>query len=611
MAEEEPCGNHLARAKAAYGELLINIGCICNTLLSLNLESCCTTKTTDLRRTASWRSEARELLSEMNRMSNDGSSVSHGAESKEGIRQIALTRVPATGAEDNIDKPPASLSVAHAGDTKPLLSCSTNKLQLGCCTQSQKAQTALLVDQVVKVKDRAGYLTDIEGENCCNNLTTQDVNAHEAPASCNGQLELPRMTNAGVSACDGGCCPSLEDTEYTTAQPSKSTLLLNDVVSTSKSTCGGSQQKCSNVLKKEKIPNLRDGCCIDQQSKPLSAAIDSIQIDVGSGNTPAEHIVISVQGMTCTGCEINLYKTLIAIPGVKNVKTSLVLARAECDVSATDHTSVVDIVKHLERKTGFNCALLGEAGYYLDLVVENAEEYSNHNHVPKGVSAIEILDNRMIRVEYSPEVIGARDLLCNPFFRLAALAPVCQPPVISSGRKQLWRMLFKTILSVILTIPVLVMAWARLPPHEVTYGAVSLVLATIVQVYIAGPWYISAFRALVYSRLIEVDFLVVLSSSAAYLYSIIAYGFLVAGAPLSTEGFFETSTLLVTLIMLGRLVTTLARQRAVESITIESLQPASAILVDENTALRTELDSRLLQFGDSFLCLPVSFHDQI
>jgi Cu2+-exporting ATPase len=149
------------------------------------------------------------------------------------------------------------------------------------------------------------------------------------------------------------------------------------------------------------------------------------------------------------------------------------------------------------------------------------------------------------------------------------------------------------------------MAWAQLPPRHIQYGAASLALATLVQLYVAGPWYVSAFKALFFSRLVEVDFLVVLSSSTAYIYSVIAFAFLASGKPLSTEGFFETSTLLVTLIMLGRLVTTLARQRAVESISIESLQPPFALILDSKSNTRQEIDARLLQYGDVFFVLPV------
>ena len=344
--------------------------------------------------------------------------------------------------------------------------------------------------------------------------------------------------------------------------------------------------------------------CQDVAILPRTSNLGVDRIDLEKGASDVEHLIISVQGMTCTGCEKSLSKALTSMPAVSNIKTSLVLGRAEFDLRT--NLSIVETIKALEKMTGFTCSKMTLSGHEIDLTVVDPTLFTGGKDVPFGVSDITILDLHTIRVVYAPEVVGARDLMGNPFFASAKLAPMADPPLISSGRAQLRLMLFKTLVSTVLTIPVLVISWAELPPREVAYGAASLVLATIVQVYIAGPWYVSAFKSLFFSHLVEVDFLVVLSTSTAYIYSIIAYAFLASDRPLSTGSFFETSTLLVTLIMVGRLVTCLARQRAVESISIESLQPPTAILVNAKSDVREEIDARLLQYGDMFAVLPVS-----
>jgi len=56
--------------------------------------------------------------------------------------------------------------------------------------------------------------------------------------------------------------------------------------------------------------------------------------------------------------------------------------------------------------------------------------------------------------------------------------------------------------------------------------------------------------------------------------------------------------------MVGRWVAALARQRAVESISIQSLQSMTGILVDQNSKTEREIDARLLQYGDTFKVLP-------
>lgn len=223
-----------------------------------------------------------------------------------------------------------------------------------------------------------------------------------------------------------------------------------------------------------------------------------------------------------------------------------------------------------------------------------------------GVLELGLLDNKIICVTYDPEVVGARDLLLEPFFSKAKLAPIEAAPEVASSKKHVCRAFLMTALSALLTIPVLILAWAPIPQHEVLYGAISLGLATAVQFIIAGPFYTSALQALIFSHMIEMDFLIVLSTSSAYLYSVIAYAYLTKGKPLSTGNFFETSTLLVTLIMVGRAISALARQQAIQSISIESLQAPTAIHLNTKTQLEQTIDARLLQYGDTFKVPPDS-----
>jgi heavy metal translocating P-type ATPase len=102
------------------------------------------------------------------------------------------------------------------------------------------------------------------------------------------------------------------------------------------------------------------------------------------------------------------------------------------------------------------------------------------------------------------------------------------------------------------------------------------------------------------------DLLIVLSTSAAYFFSIISFVYILRGRPLSTGEFFETSTLLVTLIMVGRYVSALARQKAVESVAMRSLQDSKAILVTEHPSSEVEIDARLLHYDDIFKVMPDS-----
>lgn len=315
-------------------------------------------------------------------------------------------------------------------------------------------------------------------------------------------------------------------------------------------------------------------------------------------------MVLSISGMTCTGCETKLNRTLATVAGVENLRTSLVLSRAEFDLDF-NHSTVDFIMKHLERTTEFKCEIITSNGSTMDIIVSGDPFFIINQAWPEGVSDISLVENCTVRVSFDPEVIGARDLMEKHWGEIAKLAPICGDPVLAAGSKHVRYSGFMTLFSAALTIPVLVMSWAPIPERETAYSSASLALATIIQIVVAGPFYPKALKALVFSRVIEMDLLIVLSTSAAYIFSVVSFGFLVSGKPLSTGQFFETSTLLVTLIMFGRYVATLARQKAVDSISIRSLQAQTALILDEsNSSVAREIDVRLLQYGDTFKVLP-------
>tara|TARA_R110002003_G_scaffold110_8_gene9319 strand:+ start:1323 stop:3716 length:2394 start_codon:yes stop_codon:yes gene_type:complete len=308
--------------------------------------------------------------------------------------------------------------------------------------------------------------------------------------------------------------------------------------------------------------------------------------------------------MTCTGCETKLKRTLGTLSYVSNLKTSLVLARAELDIKEGAATAD-DVIKHLQRTTEFKCERVSNQGSCLDLVCPGDPATIVRGIWPEGVLEVTPIDKETIRVAFDAKTIGARDLLESEWARSLQLASPRPDPTLDAGSKHVRKMGLLTLVSAILTIPVLVMAWATLPERELAYGSASLALATIVQVVIAGPFYPKAIKALVFSKVIEMDLLIVLSTSAAYIFSVVSFGYMVAGQPLSTGEFFETSTLLVTLIMVGRWVASLARQKAAESISIRALQANTAVLIGQDETEK-DIDARLLQYGDIFKVAPDS-----
>jgi cation transport ATPase len=276
-------------------------------------------------------------------------------------------------------------------------------------------------------------------------------------------------------------------------------------------------------------------------------------------------MIMSIEGMDCPSCAIRVTKALNTIPSVTQPKVNVFTAEATL-MYDMGTIAPEDIAQRVTGLTGFTCKFeqdLREEDLMRILWVSVPTKWDD-NELPNGVSikSRKLTNNKgnLLEVQYDSTVIQPRDVVAA-FERwdgeYVPLEHVREP---SQASKNLWGLLRRTALSAIATIPILVFAWAPLPKHPIIYGSISLALATFVQFYIALPLYRSSFRSLFLQHVIDMDLLVAGSTSIAYIYSVISFGFLAAGKPFD-ESFFETSALLVTLIMLGELMSEFAKRR--------------------------------------------------
>jgi hypothetical protein len=108
-----------------------------------------------------------------------------------------------------------------------------------------------------------------------------------------------------------------------------------------------------------------------------------------------------------------------------------------------------------------------------------------------------------------------------------------------------------------------------------------------------------------YAREANVDLLIVISSSTAYAYSLIAVVCAAFDAPILERLFFDTAAILIALILLGRFLESSARRQTTRALSaLLQLQVCSALLVLPDGVSTLELSAHLLQRGDTIvLCL--------
>ena len=219
-----------------------------------------------------------------------------------------------------------------------------------------------------------------------------------------------------------------------------------------------------------------------------------------------------------------------------------------------------------------------------------------------GVKATTPLSKSTVRIHYDARVVGPRDLVERGTKAQVTLAAVDSSSPFVAQRRALRRMWTKTLLSIILTIPVLTLAWLPHSSSIVLKASISLFFASLLQILVVTSFYPNAYIAVFRNHVADVDVLITLSTSIAYIFSVVAFVYQVIGEPLETGMFFQTSALLTTIVLVGRLIGDYSHQKAIETVSVRSLQSQTAILVTNNNRERV-IDTRLLQYGDTIKIL--------
>lgn len=314
-----------------------------------------------------------------------------------------------------------------------------------------------------------------------------------------------------------------------------------------------------------------------------------------------ETIGFLVTGMDCTTCADKLMRVFDTMIGVSEAQVNFVMGKGEFNID-TSIVNADEVIRYASTASGFSLSRIIGGDYFIDVVAPGESGKQLAAEPPRGVTDVQLLNKKIVRLSYEPASVGARDLFDMIERQCEGLAPPQGDPQLANSRRRLWDQLTKTIVAAVLTIPVAVLAWSDHLVSKKTEGIISLVLGTLVQCIAIPEFYRPALSALWYSRVVEMDMLVVMSITAAYVYSVVAFSFDMAGDPLDESAFFETSTMLVTLILVGRLIAAFARVQAVAAVSLRSKQINTAVLVAKEGD--REIDARLLQYGDQFRVLP-------
>ncbi len=318
-----------------------------------------------------------------------------------------------------------------------------------------------------------------------------------------------------------------------------------------------------------------------------------------TSQTPIQQFILPIEGMTCAACATRIEKVLNRLPEVK-ANVSFASEKAQIELYGTTPLElVIDKIK----KIGFNVP-----DQQVELEVGGMSCVACANRIEKvlnkqsGVTANVNFSAERAIIHYHPGLSSVDDLI-QKISRLGFNASILQDHSREEAKQrkqqefQHLRNLF--LLAALFTAPLMIeMVAMMFGVHGMIPVWLQWLLATPVQFWCGRHFYRNAYNAL-RGGSANMDVLVVLGTSAAYLYSSLAV--LIGG--LHQHVYFEASAAIITLVLLGKLLE--ARAKAKTGAAIESLlnlQPQIAHIEVDGQIRDVAVSS--MQLGDIFVVRP-------
>ncbi|WP_453996304.1 heavy metal translocating P-type ATPase [Bacillus nitroreducens] len=322
-----------------------------------------------------------------------------------------------------------------------------------------------------------------------------------------------------------------------------------------------------------------------------------------------KEVNIQIEGMTCAACATRIEKGLSRMEGVEKASVNLALEKSSIQYNPSK-LNTADFEKKIEDLgygvvkqkaefdiTGMTCAACsariekglnrmdGVANATVNLALEKATIEFNPSEVSTAdiIAKVEKLGYEAHQKQEDQEQVDHREKAIQDQKRKFMISAILSLPLI-------WTMVGHFSFTSFLYVPdILMNPW------------IQMILAAPVQFIIGKQFYVGAYKAL-RNGSANMDVLVAMGTSAAYFYSVYQ-AIVTAGTEHAPHLYFETSAVLITLIVLGKLFEARAKGRSSEAIKkLMGLQAKTAIIVRDGVEKEVPLEEVVI--GDTILVKP-------
>ncbi|WP_053217344.1 heavy metal translocating P-type ATPase [Virgibacillus senegalensis] len=319
-----------------------------------------------------------------------------------------------------------------------------------------------------------------------------------------------------------------------------------------------------------------------------------------------KHVTLGVTGMTCAACSSRIEKVLNKMDGVE-AQVNLTTEKATVDYDP-EKTTMEDITKKIEN-IGY-----GVRTEKADLDVFGMTCAACSNRIEKvlnkqeGVSQAAVnLTTESATIEYNPVLVNPNTLI----EKIRKLGYDAKPKAESEEKqtykeKELQDKKTKLIISAVLSVPLLLTMLVHLfnmrVPDLLMNPWFQFALATPVQFIIGWQFYVGAYKNLKNGGA-NMDVLVALGTSAAYFYSLVEALRTIGNPGYMPHLYFETSAILITLILFGKYLETRAKSQTTNAISeLLHLQAKEARVIRDGKEMMIAVEE--VAVGDHLVVKP-------
>jgi len=305
---------------------------------------------------------------------------------------------------------------------------------------------------------------------------------------------------------------------------------------------------------------------------------------------------LQIEGMTCASCVMRVEKTLKSVSGVTGVSVNLATERATVSADASVSTAAL-------------VAAVGKAGYDVAtsevlLDIEGMTCASCAGRVEKALMKVPGVLTASVNLATERATVRALRGVTAATLRAAveragySAADVLDAKPRNGKRSpEWWPVALSAVLSVPLIAPMLLQLFGI---HRMLDGWLQLALATPVQFWLGWRFYRAGWKA-VRAGAGNMDLLVALGTSAAYGLSVYL---MVRGANDGMPNlYFEASTAVITLVLLGKWLEGRAKRQTADAIrALNALRPATARVRRDGAEIDVPVEQ--VAVGDMVLVWP-------